>query len=188
MILSTIFDAGYEQAVQYLLAQILSQSNIPVAKSLKMLSQQQLERDRQQKRFNLNRSRSKCLSLKKGSEARGLRKQFFSEEKNQKTFSPAPAATQWPTHAACHHRKRTKVFWFFSSEKNCFLHVFDFTPILSSRTLNRFTMSRGCSESHSHGKTVYHAMPIAPGCSAAHSNPPGSVCWYTNADTSTVVS
>jgi hypothetical protein len=36
------------------------------------------------------------------------RKQFFSEEKNQKTFVPAPAAPCRPGPAACHDRKPIK--------------------------------------------------------------------------------
>jgi hypothetical protein len=59
-------------------------------------------------------------SEKKGSEVKGLRKQFFSEEKNQKTFvcwrlrHVAFAGQQVAMGAG------EKVFWFFSSEKNCF--------------------------------------------------------------------
>jgi len=49
--------------------------------------------------------------------------------------STTGAATWWPTHAACRQRKQIKVFWFFSSEKNCFLQIFDFSDILSRRTL-----------------------------------------------------
>jgi hypothetical protein len=46
---------------------------------------------------------------------------FFSEEKNQKTFF-----CWWLRHAARAGRSVAagaiaKVFWFFSSEKNCFL-------------------------------------------------------------------
>jgi hypothetical protein len=57
---------------------------------------------------------------KESSKNKDLRKQFFSEEKNQKTFVPAPAAPYWLRPAACQHRQpiRIKVFWFFSSEKN----------------------------------------------------------------------
>jgi hypothetical protein len=42
------------------------------------------------------------------------KKQFFSEEKNQKTFAYPPRL------AACRHCQQIKVFWFFSSEKNTF--------------------------------------------------------------------
>jgi hypothetical protein len=47
------------------------------------------------------RRETQSLSQKKGRGARGFRKQFFSEEKNQKTFSPALAATWWPIPAVC---------------------------------------------------------------------------------------
>jgi hypothetical protein len=42
---------------------------------------------------------------------------FFSEEKNQKTFIPAPVERFRPAGAT----EKAKVFWFFSSEKNAFL-------------------------------------------------------------------
>jgi hypothetical protein len=63
---------------------------------------------------------SECPSEKRARKNKDLRKQFFSEEKNQKTFVPTPVAPYRPEPAACHHRQpiKTKVFWFFSSEKN----------------------------------------------------------------------
>jgi hypothetical protein len=43
---------------------------------------------------------------------------FFSEEKNQKTFAPAPAERLMPWRIGQELHQEIKVFWFFSSEKN----------------------------------------------------------------------
>jgi hypothetical protein len=49
------------------------------------------------------------------------RKPFFSEEKNQKTFAPAPAGKVGARADRSGISPKAKVFWFFSAEKNCFL-------------------------------------------------------------------
>jgi hypothetical protein len=69
-----------------------------------------------------------CLSGKKSSKLRSLeKKQFLSEETNQKTFSIAPAARLRSLVHTTGIASRAKVFWFFSSEKNCFLpHAVEF--------------------------------------------------------------
>jgi hypothetical protein len=54
------------------------------------------------------------------------RKQFFSEEKNQKTFTLSASDNATSVEAGA----RLKVSWFFSSEKNCFFHL----PSLSDST------------------------------------------------------
>jgi hypothetical protein len=46
---------------------------------------------------------------------------FFSEEKNQKTFAPAPANRLRAKADRLGIALREKVFWLFSSEKNCCL-------------------------------------------------------------------
>jgi hypothetical protein len=51
-----------------------------------------------------------------------VRKQFFFEKKNQKTF----------THGT--HGQQTKVFWFFFSKKNCFLPSFQIFSRLKTRS------------------------------------------------------
>jgi hypothetical protein len=43
---------------------------------------------------------------------------FFSEEKNQKTFAPAPAEGRGHGPIRLGMELKTKVFWLFSSEKN----------------------------------------------------------------------
>jgi hypothetical protein len=52
-----------------------------------------------------------------------VRKQFFSEEKNQKTFALDAIPKQIAHDLNRHAGVRAKVFWFFSSEKNCFLKL-----------------------------------------------------------------
>jgi photosystem II stability/assembly factor-like uncharacterized protein len=49
---------------------------------------------------------------------------FFSEEKNQTTFAPAPASRLRPWPIGWELRQKTKVFWFFSSEKNVLPYAF----------------------------------------------------------------
>jgi CRISPR/Cas system endoribonuclease Cas6 (RAMP superfamily) len=46
------------------------------------------------------------------------RKQFFSEEKNQKTFTFRNLARYRPGPGSYEGRQEVNVFWFFSSEKN----------------------------------------------------------------------
>jgi hypothetical protein len=58
------------------------------------------------------------------------KEEFFSEEKNQKTFIPTPAENARLRAAGLGIASRAKVFWFFSSEKNCFLN---FLLLLASR-------------------------------------------------------
>jgi hypothetical protein len=65
------------------------------------------------------------------------RKQFFSEEKNQKTFAYAHATPYRATWAACRQRQQSKVFWFFSSEKN---NLTLFLPLLSDKLLGSATL------------------------------------------------
>jgi hypothetical protein len=48
---------------------------------------------------------------------------FFSEEKNQKTFALDAIPDLSVLAPTVRAAERTKVFWFFSSEKNCFLKL-----------------------------------------------------------------
>jgi hypothetical protein len=54
---------------------------------------------------------------------------FFSEEKNQKTFAPAPAERLGVMTICWRLRQTTKVFWFFSSEKNILPYAFVFAKL-----------------------------------------------------------
>jgi hypothetical protein len=67
-------------------------------------------------RFKLNRSCSNT-NPRWDSHTGEARKQFFSEEKNQKTFALLVNAAG-SNGTRC---KQVKVFWFFFSKKNCFL-------------------------------------------------------------------
>jgi hypothetical protein len=49
---------------------------------------------------------------------------FFSEEKNQKTFAKRPRQRLGPRPLRKGLHQKKKVFWFFSSEKNCFFLTF----------------------------------------------------------------
>jgi len=48
---------------------------------------------------------------------------FFSEEKNQKTFTPCARRNIRDPAGNVEPAQKFKVFWFFFSKKNCFLPV-----------------------------------------------------------------
>ena len=51
------------------------------------------------------------------------KKNFFFEKKKQKTFSSCPASTLPASSRILEPVQEVKVFWFFSSEKNMLLPV-----------------------------------------------------------------
>jgi len=78
-------------------------------------------------RLLATKNQSSVVSRQKGAalwRAPWQRKQFFFEKKNQKTFtSLGSLSPERPK------PKRIKVFWFFFSKKNCFLHLAGFSGI-----------------------------------------------------------